>query len=201
MPAAHPQARPSFRDPVRVSPFEVAVAGDHAPLTSRTKADVLAMSRRAERRAFTSTAGAVVLVTLQHARFWTPPTRQRYEALAREIDSALNFMAACGTDPAEFRTVEFYSSHEGLLLDYESALTRTDSRTGRLYDVSAHLVWIGERTRQMDGAHIEFASRISNPIGVKLGPGSTPEEALGYIERLDPDRVFTNAHLRQVLGD
>jgi 3-deoxy-7-phosphoheptulonate synthase len=116
------------------------------------------------------------------------PSGQRYEALAREIDSALNFMAACGIDPAEFRTVEFYSSHEALLLDYETALTRTDSRTGRLYDVSAHMVWIGERTRQMDGAHIEFASRISNPIGIKLGPTTTPEEALGYIDRLDPDR-------------
>ncbi|SFF20697.1 3-deoxy-D-arabinoheptulosonate-7-phosphate synthase [Actinacidiphila alni] len=116
------------------------------------------------------------------------PSGQRYEALAREIDNALNFMAACGTDPAEFRTVEFYASHEALLLDYETALTRTDSRTGQLYDVSGHMVWIGERTRQLDGAHIEFASRIRNPIGVKLGPGTSPEEALSYIERLDPDR-------------
>ncbi|MGW1548867.1 3-deoxy-7-phosphoheptulonate synthase, partial [Streptomyces sp. NPDC002346] len=72
------------------------------------------------------------------------PSGQRYEALAREIDNALNFMKACGTDPAEFKAVEFYSSHEGLLLDYESALTRTDSRTGELYDTSGHMVWIGE---------------------------------------------------------
>lgn len=113
---------------------------------------------------------------------------QRYEALAREIDNALNFMKACGTDPAEFKAVEFYSSHEGLLLDYESALTRTDSRTGRLYDTSGHMVWIGERTRQMDGAHIEFASKIRNPIGIKLGPTTTVDEALGYVERLDPER-------------
>jgi 3-deoxy-7-phosphoheptulonate synthase len=116
------------------------------------------------------------------------PSGQRYEALAREIDNALNFMKACGTDPAEFRTVEFYASHEALLLDYESALTRTDSRTGKLYDVSGHMVWIGERTRQMDGAHIEFASRISNPVGVKLGPTTTPEDALALIDRLDPER-------------
>lgn len=116
------------------------------------------------------------------------PSGQRYEALAREIDNALNFMKACGTDPAEFKAVEFYSSHEGLLLDYESALTRTDSRTGELYDTSGHMVWIGERTRQMDGAHIEFASKIRNPIGIKLGPTTTVDEALGYIDRLDPNR-------------
>lgn len=116
------------------------------------------------------------------------PSGQRYEALAREIDNALNFMKACGTDPAEFKAVEFYSSHEGLLLDYESALTRTDSRTGELYDTSGHMVWIGERTRQMDGAHIEFASKIRNPIGIKLGPTTTVDEALGYIDRLDPER-------------
>ncbi|MEE1793173.1 3-deoxy-7-phosphoheptulonate synthase class II [Streptomyces sp. BE308] len=116
------------------------------------------------------------------------PSGQRYEALAREIDNALNFMKACGTDPAEFKAVEFYSSHEGLLLDYESALTRTDSRTGELYDTSGHMIWVGERTRQMDGAHIEFASKIRNPIGVKLGPTTTVDEALGYIERLDPER-------------
>ncbi len=116
------------------------------------------------------------------------PSGQRYEALAREIDNALNFMKACGTDPAEFKAVEFYASHEALLLDYESALTRTDSRTGELYDTSAHMVWIGERTRQMDGGHIEFAARIRNPIGIKLGPTTTVDEALGYVDRLDPER-------------
>ncbi|MBB0231754.1 class II 3-deoxy-7-phosphoheptulonate synthase [Streptomyces calidiresistens] len=113
---------------------------------------------------------------------------RRYEALAREIDRALSFMKACGADPAEFHSVEFYASHEALLLDYEAALTRVDSRTGKLYDVSGHMIWIGERTRQLDGAHIEFASRVRNPVGVKLGPTTTPEEALAYIDRLDPDR-------------
>ncbi|MEW1611770.1 MULTISPECIES: class II 3-deoxy-7-phosphoheptulonate synthase [unclassified Streptomyces] len=116
------------------------------------------------------------------------PAGQRYEALAREIDNALNFMKACGTDPAEFKAVEFYASHEALLLDYETALTRTDSRTGELYDTSGHMVWIGERTRQMDGAHIEFASKVRNPIGIKLGPTTTVDEALGYVDRLDPER-------------
>jgi 3-deoxy-7-phosphoheptulonate synthase len=116
------------------------------------------------------------------------PSGQRYERLAKEIDSALSFMNACGVDPEEFRTVEFYASHEALVLDYETALTRTDSRTGKLYDVSGHMVWIGERTRQLDHAHIEFASRISNPIGVKLGPTTTVDEALTLIDRLDPER-------------
>lgn len=116
------------------------------------------------------------------------PSGQRYEALAREIDRAMNFMNACGVNPEEFRTVEFYASHEALVLDYESSLTRVDSRTGNLYDVSGHMVWIGERTRQLDGAHIEFASRIRNPIGVKLGPTTTAQEALTLIERLDLER-------------
>jgi len=111
---------------------------------------------------------------------------QRYEAMAREIDRALAFMHACGVDPEEFRTVDLYSSHEALLLDYERALTRTDSRTGELYDTSAHLVWVGERTRQLDGAHVDFAARIRNPVAVKLGPATTPDDALGLIERLDP---------------
>ncbi|WP_327069571.1 3-deoxy-7-phosphoheptulonate synthase class II [Kitasatospora sp. NBC_01250] len=116
------------------------------------------------------------------------PAGQRYERLAKEIDNALNFMQACGVAPEEFKTVEFFSSHEALVLDYETALTRVDSRTGELYDVSGHMVWIGERTRQLDGAHIEFASRIRNPIGVKLGPTTSVDEALTLIERLDPER-------------
>jgi 3-deoxy-7-phosphoheptulonate synthase len=96
-------------------------------------------------------------------------------------------MRACGADPEEFHTVEFYSSHEALILDYDRALTRIDSRTGRPYDVSAHMVWIGERTRQLDGAHVDFFSRIRNPIGVKLGPTTTASEALALVEKLNPD--------------
>ena len=115
------------------------------------------------------------------------PAGRRYEIVAGEIDRALTFMQACGADPEEFRTVDIYSSHEALLLDYEDALTRTDSRTGTQYDVSAHFVWLGERTRQLDGAHVEFAKHIRNPIGVKLGPTTTPEEALALIDALNPD--------------
>jgi 3-deoxy-7-phosphoheptulonate synthase len=117
------------------------------------------------------------------------PAGNRYEQVAGEIDRALSFMAACGADPEEFRRVEFYAGHEALVLDYEKALTRIDSRTGDLYDVSGHFVWIGERTRQLDGAHIDFAARISNPVGVKLGPTTTPEQAVELCERLNPERV------------
>ncbi|GAA2996301.1 hypothetical protein GCM10020229_06030 [Kitasatospora albolonga] len=116
------------------------------------------------------------------------PAGQRYEQLAREIDNALAFMNACGVAPEEFKTVEFYSSHEALILDYETAMTRTDSRTGDLYDVSGHMVWIGERTRQLDHAHIEFAAKVRNPIGVKPRPDHHGREALTLIERLDPER-------------
>jgi len=116
------------------------------------------------------------------------PSGKRYELLAAEIQRALDFMRACGVDPEETRTVEFFSSHEGLLLEYEAALTRTDSRTGTLYNTSAHFVWIGERTRDLDGAHIDYFSRIRNPIGIKLGPSTTPDEALAYLDRLDPNR-------------
>jgi 3-deoxy-7-phosphoheptulonate synthase len=111
----------------------------------------------------------------------------RYEDMARDIDRALTFMQACGVDPDAFRSVDLYSSHEALLLDYERALTRIDSRTGLPYDVSGHLLWVGERTRDLDGAHIDFVSRIRNPIAVKLGPSTTPDDALALVERLNPD--------------
>jgi 3-deoxy-7-phosphoheptulonate synthase len=116
------------------------------------------------------------------------PSGRRYEQLAAEIQRALDFMRACGVDPEETRTVEFFSSHEGLLLEYEAALTRTDSRTGTRYNTSGHFVWIGERTRDLDGAHIDYFSKIRNPIGIKLGPATTPDDALAYLNRLNPDR-------------
>jgi 3-deoxy-7-phosphoheptulonate synthase len=116
------------------------------------------------------------------------PAGQRYERLAGEIDRALAFMRACGADPEELHAVEFYSSHEALLLDYEQALTRRDSLTGRPYDTSAHFVWVGERTRDLDGAHVEFASGIRNPVGVKIGPDAKPSDVLELIARLNPDR-------------
>jgi 3-deoxy-7-phosphoheptulonate synthase len=116
------------------------------------------------------------------------PAGQRYERLAGEIDRALAFMRACGVDPEEARAVEFYSSHEALLLDYEQALTRRDQRSGLLYDTSAHFVWVGERTRAADGAHVEFASSIRNPVGVKIGPDAEPADVLGLLAKLNPDR-------------
>ncbi len=115
------------------------------------------------------------------------PAGVRYEVIAREIDRALAFMRACGVDDTALRGVELYNSHEGLVLDYERALVRVHE--GRAYASSAHFVWIGERTRQLDGAHVEFMSRIANPIGVKIGPSTTPEQATELVERLDPDGV------------
>lgn len=112
----------------------------------------------------------------------------RYEEMAKEIGRALEFMKSAGVDPEAFKTVDFFSSHEALILEYEKALTRIDSRTQLPYDVSAHFLWIGERTRQIDGAHIDFASKIRNPIGVKLGPKSNVAEALALIDKLDPER-------------
>ncbi|MPZ95624.1 MAG: 3-deoxy-7-phosphoheptulonate synthase class II [Propionibacteriales bacterium] len=116
------------------------------------------------------------------------PVGRRYEALAAEIDRALAFMVACGADPSEFHTVDFHSSHEALLLEYEHAMTRIDSRTGAPYNTSGHFLWVGERTRQIDGPHVEMLSKVRNPIGVKLGPTTTPEQAIELAERLDPER-------------
>ncbi len=115
------------------------------------------------------------------------PFGQRYEAMADEIERALTFMKAIGADPDEFHRVDFHSSHEALLLEYEQSLTRIDSRTDLPYNVSAHFVWIGERTRQLGGAHVELLSKIQNPIGIKLGPTTTPDDALAYAARLNPD--------------
>ncbi len=111
-------------------------------------------------------------------------TGSRYEQLASEIDRAVQFMRACGVRDAALEGVELYAGHEALILDYERALTRIED--GRVYDLSGHFVWVGERTRQLDGAHIDFVSRIANPIGVKLGPSTSPEWAAEMVERLDP---------------
>lgn len=116
------------------------------------------------------------------------PANARYESLAKEIDRAIKFMAACGADFESLRTTEFYVSHEALLLDYERPMTRIDSRTGNPYDTSGHMVWIGERTRQLENAHVDFLSRVRNPIGVKLGPTTSVEDAKALIETLDPER-------------
>jgi 3-deoxy-7-phosphoheptulonate synthase len=119
----------------------------------------------------------------------TSAAGERYEAVAAEIERAVRFMDACGVDDHNLHSVEFYASHEALLLDYERALLRMDvtrPEETRLYDLSAHFLWIGERTRQLDGAHVAFAELLSNPIGLKIGPTTTPELAVEYVERLDP---------------
>ncbi|MDP9440928.1 MAG: 3-deoxy-7-phosphoheptulonate synthase class II [Actinomycetota bacterium] len=116
---------------------------------------------------------------------------RRYEAIAAEIERALRFMKACGIDLASeqrLHQVEFWTSHEALVLGYEEALTRRDSLTDDWYDCSAHLLWIGERTRDLDGAHVEFLRGVKNPIGCKVGPAATVDEVLGLSAVLDPDR-------------
>ncbi len=117
---------------------------------------------------------------------------RRYEQVASEIDRALRFMEACGIDlGAEegLHEVDFWTSHDALILPYEECLTRQDSLTGDWYDCSAHFLWIGERTRRLDGAHVEFLSGVHNPIGVKVGPDCTPAETVALCERLNPDRL------------
>ena len=141
-------------------------------------------------RAFTTGGFA----DLRHVHDWNRgfianSANSRYEKMAHDIDKAMRFMDACGADFDAMRTVEFYAAHEALLLDYERPLTRIDSRTGHLYDTSGHFVWVGERTRQLDGAHVDFVSRISNPIGVKLGPKADIDEVLRLIDKVDPERT------------
>ncbi|MDQ8708132.1 3-deoxy-7-phosphoheptulonate synthase class II [Streptomyces sp. LHD-70] len=117
------------------------------------------------------------------------PEARRYERLADEIDAALGFIRACGMSTSTLCTTEVFASHEALLLDYESALVRTDPDTGRRYALSGHMLWIGERTRQLDGAHVAFAAQVSNPIGVKLGPDAGTDDVHALIDRLDPHRT------------
>ncbi len=152
------------------------------------------------------------LASLDRVHAWntafarTTETGTRYEKLAAEIDRAVRFRRACGVHAAALDSVELYASHEALILEYERALTRVED--GRAYDLSGHFVWVGERTRQMDGAHLDFVSRIANPIGVKLGPTTTPEFAAELVERLDPHNTpgrltlisrMSNAKVRDVL--
>ena len=120
------------------------------------------------------------------------PAGQRYEALADEIDRAVSFMQACGMDGdklSELSEVDFHTSHEALILGYEEALTRQDSLTGEWYDCSAHMLWIGERTRDLDGAHIEFLRGVNNPIGCKLGPDANPKDVITLCETLNPEKL------------
>jgi len=140
-------------------------------------------------RAFTTGGFA----DLRHVHDWNKgfianSANVRYERLAHDIDKAMKFMAACGADFDAMRTTEFFAAHEALVLDYERPMTRIDSRTGLPYDTSAHFVWVGERTRDLDGAHIDFVSRIRNPIGIKVSSRAEPDHLLQLIDKLDPDR-------------
>jgi 3-deoxy-7-phosphoheptulonate synthase len=116
------------------------------------------------------------------------PAGANYEGIAREIDEALGFMKACGLDAhmPQLSEVDFYTSHEALLLWYEEALTRQDSLTDKTYCLSAHMLWIGDRTRQPDHAHVEFLRGVENPIGIKVGPSSDPDEIVKLTEILNP---------------
>jgi len=192
-----PRSKPTeTRDGVELPAYRGDAVNDYAFTPERRVPD----PRRLLRAYHTSSATLNLIraftkggfADLRHVHEWNrgfvaTSANARYEALARDIDKAMRFMAACGGDFDHLRTVEFYSSHEGLLLDYERPLTRIDSRTGTPYNVSAHFVWIGERTRQLDGAHVDLMSRVRNPIGVKLGPTTTPAEALALIEALNPE--------------
>src|SRR5438874_2202905 len=118
------------------------------------------------------------------------PQSRRYRELADRISEALNFMRACGLDlesHPELRATDIYTSHEALLLGYEQAFTRVDSTTGDWYATSGHMIWIGDRTRQLDHGHIEYFRGIKNPIGLKCGPSLKPDELLKLIDILNPD--------------
>ncbi len=117
---------------------------------------------------------------------------KKYETLAHQIEQSLQFMEACGVTSKTYRTLretDFYTSHEALLLEYEEAFTRQDSITGEWYDVSSHMLWIGDRTRQLDGAHVEFLSGVNNPIGLKAGPSMEPDDLIRLIDKINPDNI------------
>ncbi len=131
------------------------------------------------------------------------PEGRRYDRVADEIDRALRFMAACGINTESepnLHEVDFFTSHEALILGYEEALTRQDSLTGQWYDCSAHMLWIGERSRQIDGAHVEFLRGVGNPVGCKIGPDATPDEVVALCEALNPDRVAGRLTLISRMG-
>ncbi len=120
------------------------------------------------------------------------PAGEKYQALANRISETLGFMEACGITPdstPQLRTTEFYTSHEALLLGYEQAMTRVDSTSGEWYDTSAHMLWIGDRTRQVDGAHVEFCRGIRNPLGLKCGPSLKADDLLRLIDILNPGNI------------
>ncbi len=145
------------------------------------------------------------LADLHHLHEWNmdfvrrSSAGERYERVATEIDRSLRFMSACGIEDSSLRTVEMYASHEMLVLDYERSLLRPDG--DRLYLLSGHQLWIGDRTRQRDGAHVALGALIANPVAVKLGPTATPAEAVELVERLDPQRIDGRVTLVSRMGN
>jgi 3-deoxy-7-phosphoheptulonate synthase len=132
-------------------------------------------------------------VHLWNLGFINKKTKGKYKEIEDKISDALSFMEACGINPESnrrLRTVNFYTSHEALLLPFEEAMTRIDSTTGEYHDTSAHFVWIGDRTRQLDGAHVEFCRGIKNPIGLKCGPSLKPDELIKLSNILNPDIFY-----------
>ncbi|HXH88844.1 MAG TPA: 3-deoxy-7-phosphoheptulonate synthase class II [Gaiellaceae bacterium] len=200
---AKPRSTPTERiGDVELPSFLGHMVNDDAPTAEGRVADPERMVRAYHQsaatlnllRAFTKGGFA----DLTQVQMWnqefaaSAPEGQRYRAIAVEIERALGFMRACGidlVDSPQLHQVDVWTSHEGLLLDYEEGLTRNDSLTGDWYDCSAHMLWIGERTRQPDGAHVEFFAGVHNPLGIKLGPTATPEDVLELCERLNPGRI------------
>ena len=200
---AKPRSAPTERvDGIELPAYRGDMVNDLAPLLQARRPDPARMLRAYHQssatlnllRAFTKGGFA----DLNQVHTWNQefvarsPAGQRYEAVADGIDRALRFMAACGIDlsaSSVLHQVDFYTSHEALLLGYEQALTRQDSLTGCWYDCSAHLLWVGDRTRQLDGAHVEFLRGVGNPVAAKLGPTATPEETVALCDLLDPGRV------------
>jgi 3-deoxy-7-phosphoheptulonate synthase len=199
---AKPRSSPmETRDDVALPSFRGDMVNDLAFDPDGRRADPMRLLRGYQQSASTLnllrafTKGGFADLTRVHA--WNQefvgasPEGQRYDAVAEEIERALRFMAACGIDldkELQLHQVDCYTSHEALLLGYEEALTREDSLGSGWYDCSAHLLWIGDRTRQLDGAHVEFLAGVQNPLGVKLGPTAEPADAVALCERLNPER-------------
>jgi 3-deoxy-7-phosphoheptulonate synthase len=199
---AKPRSSPTERvGDLELPVFRGHIVNDDAPLASARVPDPRRMLRAYNQsastlnllRAFTKGGFA----DLSHVHSWnqefvaSSAEGRRYEAIAEEIDRAMRFMTACGVDltaDSPIHQVDLFTSHEALLLDYEECLTRRDSLTGDWYDCSAHLLWVGERTHQIDSAHVEFARGIHNPVAVKLGPSTEPDAVLALCEHLNPNR-------------
>ncbi|MFF7372235.1 3-deoxy-7-phosphoheptulonate synthase [Streptomyces tricolor] len=195
---AEPPSQPEeTRDGATLPVYRSGAAGGTEPTVGARRPDAAGLLR-----AYTASAGVLNLIRsyvtggpadLHEVHNWSrgfieSPAGRRYERLADEILRALRFIRASGAAPAELRTAEFFVSHEGVLPDFEEPLTRRDERTGAHHATSGHLLWIGERARALDGAHVTYAARIANPVAVELGPATRPDEVLGYLDRLDPRR-------------